>query len=455
MEVYGSSPVTPITVSPLESALYVTCRPSAVRLLANRKTVHTVLESSFEGRTMPRTNALPKYRKHKASGQAVVTLGGKDHYLGPHASKASVREYDRHVAEWLARGRTALSADPHAVTVAEVLLAYVKFAKVHYRKHGQDTGTWTNQKPTVNTLRSMYGDTPAAEFGPLRLKAFRLELCKPREIRRGDRVEARTATRKHINEQIAIVRRIFRFAVSEQLVTPDVLTALEAVSGLQAGRVDLPEGRRVEPVSDEHVDAVLPFLTPTVRAMVAVQLLSGMRPNEVLQMRPGDLDRSGVVWTYTPARHKTEHHGRQRVVALGPQSQAALLPYLDREPTQFCFVPAESVKQGLDRRHAKRVTPLSCGNRPGKSRKRHRVAPASTDGYTNDAYRRAIHRACDAAGIPRWSPNRLRHSAATKIRARYGLEQARVVLGHSSTTTTEIYAERDLLAASEVARQLG
>ena len=32
---------------------------------------------------MPRlTNAAPKYRKHRASGQAVVTLNGKDHYLG-------------------------------------------------------------------------------------------------------------------------------------------------------------------------------------------------------------------------------------------------------------------------------------------------------------------------------------------------------------------------------------
>jgi hypothetical protein len=27
--------------------------------------------------------SFPKYRKHKASGQAVVTLAGRDHYLGP------------------------------------------------------------------------------------------------------------------------------------------------------------------------------------------------------------------------------------------------------------------------------------------------------------------------------------------------------------------------------------
>ena len=39
---------------------------------------------------MPRlTRANPKYRKHRASGQAVVTLDGRDRYLGPHGTNAS------------------------------------------------------------------------------------------------------------------------------------------------------------------------------------------------------------------------------------------------------------------------------------------------------------------------------------------------------------------------------
>jgi integrase len=53
-------------------------------------------------------------------------------------------------------------------------------------------------------------------------------------------------------------------------------------------------------------------------------------------------------------------------------------------------------------------------------------------------------RACRKAGIPHWHPNQLRHTAATKIRQRYGLEAARQILGHRSTATTEIYAEADL-----------
>ena len=72
---------------------------------------------------MPRlTTATPKYRYHKASGQAVVTIQAKDHNPGPYGTKASKLEYDRFVGEWLAAGRpTAPVAPQHAITVGESL----------------------------------------------------------------------------------------------------------------------------------------------------------------------------------------------------------------------------------------------------------------------------------------------------------------------------------------------
>ena len=56
---------------------------------------------------MPRlVNAVPRYRKHRRSGQAVVTIRGRDHYLGPYGTKASRLEYDRLVPSgWLVGGR--------------------------------------------------------------------------------------------------------------------------------------------------------------------------------------------------------------------------------------------------------------------------------------------------------------------------------------------------------------
>ena len=83
-----------------------------------------------------------------------------------------------------------------------------------------------------------------------------------------------------------------------------------------------------------------------------------------------------------------------------------------------------------------------------------------------NTYRRAIHRAVDLANrkrkeegvddlLPKWSPNRLRHSAATEIRRRFGLEAAQVTLGHAQADVTQVYAERDLKLAVEVMRKIG
>ena len=48
----------------------------------------------METRTVPR-HKNPTYRLHKATGQAVVTLGGRDIYLGRHGTPESQAEYDR------------------------------------------------------------------------------------------------------------------------------------------------------------------------------------------------------------------------------------------------------------------------------------------------------------------------------------------------------------------------
>ncbi|HZZ80754.1 MAG TPA: hypothetical protein VFE62_19785 [Gemmataceae bacterium] len=125
---------------------------------------------------MPRKagTSIPKYRRHKASGQAVVTIAGRDHYLGPHGGKTSVREYDRLVGEWLAGGRVLVAqVERHGMTIAELCRAYKAFAERYYRKEGRPTPTVDSIRVSLRTLRQMYGDTPAADFGPLALAAVR------------------------------------------------------------------------------------------------------------------------------------------------------------------------------------------------------------------------------------------------------------------------------------------
>jgi integrase len=75
--------------------------------------------------------------------------------------------------------------------------------------------------------------------------------------------------------------------------------------------------------------------------------------------------------------------------------------------------------------------------------------------YTRRSYRLAILRACAKAGVPAWSPLQLRHTAATHIRAKYGVEAAKVILGHSRIETSQIYAERDLRRAEHIMREIG
>ena len=87
-----------------------------------------------------RSSTLPKYRKHKASGQAIVTLSGKMHYLGPHGTKTSHVEYDRLIQEWLAHGRRLPSAvEEQSISIVELCAKYWKFAQSYYVKHGKPT----------------------------------------------------------------------------------------------------------------------------------------------------------------------------------------------------------------------------------------------------------------------------------------------------------------------------
>lgn len=54
-----------------------------------------------------------------------------------------------------------------------------------------------------------------------------------------------------------------------------------------------------------------------------------------------------------------------------------------------------------------------------------------------------------------WHPHQLRHSAATEIRRRYGLEASQAVLGHSELGATQIYAEVNLNRAREIMAESG
>src|SRR5262249_2809806 len=123
---------------------------------------------------------------------------------------------------------------------------------------------------------------------------------------------------------------------------------------------------------------------------------------------------------------------------------------------------------------AGRKTPPSCGNRAGTNRKR---VPRKMPGerYTPCSLHHAIMKACekanataieaareaghevadDAVLVPAWFPYQLRHTHATEVRRRFGLEAAQATLGPSQANVTQLYAERDLSLAVKVAQAMG
>lgn len=65
----------------------------------------------------------------------------------------------------------------------------------------------------------------------------------------------------------------------------------------------------------ETVEQTLPFLSPPVAEVCRLQLLTGMRPSEVLQMRSADVNRSDEIWIYPPRQHKTPYLGVDKQVS--------------------------------------------------------------------------------------------------------------------------------------------
>lgn len=364
----------------------------------------------------------PPYRKHK-TGQAVVRICGKDYYLGKHGSPESWAEYARLVAEWRANHFVPPKKPEGSMFISELLLAFVDWAEAWYTKKGKPTGEVGCYKSVVRITRELYGGTRVDDFTPPMLITIREAFLTQRD-RKGN-----PWTRGYVNEQINRLRRIFNKGVEWGYVINGTAEALSRVRPLAKGKSSAPEGKTVRAVTPELIEQTLPHLqNPKLRAMVQIHRLLGCHIEEVVVMRPRDIDRNDSPWKYTPATYKLEHlDGPRFLYWIGPAGQAVLAPLLaETKPDDFLFNHTSHARTGTLVGH-----------------------------YSRNSYARAVTRACERAGIPKWSPGQIRHLRATEIRAaeyaagRHGGEASQCVLNHTDRSTTEIYADR-----SEIARQV-
>jgi integrase len=394
-----------------------------------------------------KTRRLPSYRLHKPSGQARVIFQGQHIYLGKFGTPESWEKYHRLIAEKLNGGGGGVrppscESPSRSLRIQDLILGYWRFAEGYYKKNGKLTGETNNIRAALRPLRRMYGSQLATDFGPNDLELVRQSMID------------QDLSRNVINARIGRIKRMFRWASKKQLVPPSTYHGLQAVEGLLRGRSRARETEPVARVTESHVTAVLPRVTPHVRAMIQVQELAGMRPQDIRNMRTCDLDVIRDVWVFTPPTHKTEHHGHVRRIAIGPKAQAILKPFLKPDqPTAYVFSPREAVATSRAERRQQRKTPLTPSQRARKPKRK----PLRTAGeqYTKTGYEGAIARGCKKAAVPRWGPNRLRHNCATKVRKKYGIEAAAAVLGNSLGMVAEVYAETVFEKAIEVMREIG
>jgi integrase len=391
---------------------------------------------------------MPKYARQKSSGLAYVKINGKRRYLGPYDSPESRAASDRLIAE-LRADRTAAEQPapspkprpkpapaPQVVPrvlpplpISEVVLRFFEHAERYYVKHGEPTGEHKVIRCALRPLLDLYGSENAAEFGPLKLKRVREEMIR------------RDWTRHYINVSVGRIRRCFTWAASEELIPPSVVEGLRTVAGLRQDR----GGREKDPVGavpDDVVEETLRQFRPgsPIVAMIRLQRLAGLRPGELLRLTPDAIDRTTDPWTYRPKRHKSQHHNRGRTLFLGPKAQAILEPILALKIGSTRLFRASrcsywrSISRACDRAFPH---PTLAGIPEQELTDEQRAERAE--------WRKAHH----------WHPNMLRHGAATEVRREYGLEGAQVILGHARANITEVYAERDLNKAREIAGKLG
>ncbi|MEM8876031.1 MAG: site-specific integrase [Planctomycetota bacterium] len=326
----------------------------------------------------------------------------------------AVSEYE----SWVRDQDAATELAKGGITVAVAGAAYLNASRDRWQKNGKPTSTVGVAEGAVALLDEMFGDRLADELELRDLVAVRQTLADRPGVRRKEQDEPDKATAHTVNTYLTHIRRVFVYAREQGWITKATAVDLLELKPVRDGGA----GREVYEPTPREVAAVLRRVKPAVAAMIRVQWRTGMRPGEVRTMRVQDLATVQGVLVYTPASHKTEHHGRARPIAVLPDAERTLRRWMDE------------------------VMP--------KATKGYIFTPRNSTGpYDASAYRCAVMRACRRAGIKQWSPQGLRHAFASRMRGLGGGALAKSLLGHADESTTEGYGQAlmEVVAAARTA----
>ncbi len=383
-------------------------------------------------------------------------------YFGRFGSPEAIRKYQQFQRDWI-DGKVAPRPKSAEIIVLELAGLYLAYAREYYKKLGKSTSELAAVRSSLRVLCEVSGGVPVVDFGPDELRAVQSAM-----IEEG-------LSRKTINGYIGRVVRMFRWGAAQTddekriFVPTEVLTPLEHVQPLQAGRTNAVESVRVGSVTWDVVEKTMEQLsTPGIRrerlsSLVMVHWLTGMRSSELLGMRASDIDFSQKAWKYVVplGLNKNAHRDQKQSYRIGPRAQEIIRPLVD-----------ESLRTGLPIF----TIPTLVAERAGVSGTSHPSTATGSAGAQGDgdevgsasqgeievraidahAYRRFIQQAAARAGLPRWHPHQIRHARATEINIAYrDIAAVAAAIGDSPDVAARVYVDPDDEIQMKIAMEMG
>ena len=224
-------------------------------------------------------------------------------------------------------------------------------------------------------------------------------------------------SRKYINKLVGFVRSVFRWGATKKLVSYKIVAELALVPALQYGEA-LHENDEREDASPEAIIATIRHLKePQFIDMVILQVLTGMRPSELCNLKAGEIKKCFCrktgknVWTFVPYHHKTKWKGKKRSITLGDEEMTILQKYMtDKNADDFLF----------------------CNLRRYKNK-----------AITTQTYSSTIKKTQEEHDLEKFTPYQIRHANGTWVSTILDRDHARAQLGHTTEKTTGIYDHAD------------
>jgi integrase len=381
-------------------------------------------------RRAPADVKVPKLCAHR-NGQAFITFKNQRYYLGPIGSEKAARAYQDAIQQ-IRLGQQYQPPVPERENkiLNELILLYLRHAQAEHGPSNSESKEFYHIKKALQILSKNCGDCFGNQFGPLKLQLLQQLMLR------------NNWSARYINRLINRIKNFIRWCCAQELMPAEQYHKLQSVQNLKPGKHGAPRAKKVRPVDFADVQAVLPFVKPVIRDMILVQFACGMRPQDVTNIRPCDIQTDGEIWLYRPHAHKNAWRDKKLTKAIPASAQQILQPYLNLmglTSMEYIFSPLRSEKE-------RRIKP---------SKRKKRAIGAK---YKTSSYGHALKYGFDKAArrgveLKRWSLNQLRHSVATDISRELGQQQAQVYLGHAHLETTAIYAERTERELVEVAKR--